>query len=171
MTEQIDSCLKLSKGSWHYKMLLILKGGYYFYHYDKKQKRLSLCKYFWTVVIGIFQYPFTVMWRSLPLSIQDHDEAGKAIGVWLAICIVIEIVSRIIDPSWWWVGFTVFFIGLAFVGVIVGAISLFEFLEDKNYERQMKRRIERKPSLFKEFIKAKKNKVCPCIEFVDEVKK
>lgn len=171
MTEQIDSCLKLSKGSWHYKMLLCLKGQYYFYHYQGEQKRLSLCKYFWTVVIGVFQYPFTLMWRSLPLSIQDHDEAGQAIGIWLAICTVVQIVFMLVDPSWWWVGFTVFFVGLGFVGAVVGILALFEFLMDKHYQRSIKKRLARKPSLFKEFIKAKKNKVCPCIEFVDEVKK
>lgn len=162
----LDSCLKFNKNSWHYKLVFFLYGRWYFPIPQYSTRKISLCKYFWTVVTGVFIFPFIKLWRSLPYSIRDHEDLGRAISIWAVICGIIHIVAWSFLAEYWWLGFTVFFSVLG-VGALIGAVIIFIIdLIDKHREKQSKK--TRRPSLLKEFIKARKNKVCPCIEFVED---
>ena len=64
---------------------------------------------------------------------------------------------------------------LAILGVLIFLLSLADTAwDDFKYKRAEKKREaddkpkEKKPNIFIEFIKAKKEKVCPIIEFEDE---
>src|SRR3990170_3969373 len=156
MTEQIDSCLKFSKG-WHYKLVLYVWGRSYFNDWGdpKYVKRISLCTYFWSVVLSIFMYPVSIIWHTRLVQILIVVLAGLS--------------------EWWWIGLAIFFGGIGagagVAGAVIGAGYLYDrikYYRRRRYEEVVRK--PRKPSLIKEFIKAKKNKVCPCIEFVDEDK-
>lgn len=166
--EKIDSCLKFSKNSWHYKLVLFIYGTRYFYHWGKHPKTISLCKYFWTVVTAILVFPILFSWRSLPDSITYHEDLCKAVIVWALICTVVHITSWSISGIWW-IGLTIFFGGVGVALAIFGFIALMDKLWH-NYQQHMRYKPD-KPNLVKEFVKARKNKVCPCIEFVDDTEK
>ena len=173
MKEQIDSCLKFSRTSWHYRLVDYIFGRWYFL--DNRQ--VSLCKYFRTVLGCLVLLPFIKLWRSLPNSVQNHEDLGKAISIWAVINTIIHITLWSQDSTLWWIGMTLFFGGLgAGTGValvILGVWWLHDRIVDRIHQNRYNKMLrgDTKPSLIKEFIKAKKNKVCPCIEFIDEEKK
>ena len=177
MTEQIDSCLKFGKG-WHYKLVQYVWGRSYFNSWGdpKYPRRISLCTYFWSVVLSIFIYPVSIIWHTRV--VQNHEDLSKAIGIWILISTFIQFFIVVLAglSEWWWIGLAIFFGGIGAGAGVAGAIIGIENLYNriKCYRRKKYGefvRKPRKPSLIKEFIKAKKNKVCPCIEFVDEDKK
>ena len=177
MTEQIDSCLKFGKG-WHYKLVQYVWGRSYFNSWGdpKYPRRISLCTYFWSVVLSTFMYPVSIVWHTR--IVHNHEDLSKAIGIWILISTFVQIIIVVLAglSEWWWIGLAIFFGGIGAGAGVAGAIIGIENLYNriKYYRRQRYKEVvrkPRKPSLIKEFIKAKKNKVCPCIEFIDEDKK
>ena len=180
MTEQIDSCIKFRKNSWHYKLMLYIHGkNYFFYHGDKNYpKPINLCPYFRTVVGTMIIFPFIFAWNNLPESVKNHkDMLFFTIG-WFLFSIFINVILYLHNQSSWWVGLALFFGMMGFIGFCMTMKLLVEKISYKMYMRKRNRIRERpmdsiKPpvlSLVGEFIKSKHEKICPCIEFVDEKK-
>ena len=183
MTEQIDSCVKFSKNSWHYKMMYYIHGKSFFYHYEGVSRQTNLCPYFRIVALTMIIYPFIKLWRNMPNSIKNHEDLAKGIVGWLFFSLAIHLVlTWLLKASdAWWFGFTMFFLGLGAIGFVFLILYLSEKISYKIYlyrvEKRKRDRLagkpqkEFKPSLFLEFIKSKHEKICPCIEFVDDEKK
>jgi hypothetical protein len=183
--EEVNGCLKFNRNSWHFRIVTFIFGKYWFSSFDyrthnEKGFDTSLCSYFWTVVLCTFLFPFKFVWNKIPNKITDHEDTCKAVLLWalasagLHYFLIYQISIKEINSDMWYFGFVLFFggIGVALGGI--GIIALIFKLNDK-VDKYVKKKAEEentvkisKPSLLVEFLKAKKNKVCPCIKFVDE---
>ena len=180
LTEQIDSCVKFSKNSWHYKLMFYIHGKHYFFYQGNKKypKPINLCPYFRTVVGTMIIFPFVFALNSMPEPVKEHRDGLIGIIAWFFVSVIINIVSFIRSESLWWIGLAVFFGG---VGLVASMIVLKLLLEKLSYKLYIRKRNKmrqnplgsQKPpvlSLVGEFIRSKHEKICPCIEFVDEEK-
>ena len=176
MTEEIHSRIKFSKNSWHYKMMNYLYGDKYFFHWKDTPKSINLCPYFREVIFSMIIFPFIKTWRSLPDSFRDHKNMAQAIVIWLFMSIGLHILFVGIGQSdMWYIGLAVFFGGLGFIGLGYGIYALHSKISYKLYMYKREKRKGKpykpyKPSLLTEFMRSKHEKICPCIEFVDEKK-
>jgi Na+-transporting methylmalonyl-CoA/oxaloacetate decarboxylase gamma subunit len=188
MTEQIDdTCIKFNKKSWHYRLVSYVFGKYWYSTQDyvhgkwvNKKFDTSLCTYFWTVVLCGLIFPFKAIWNNLPYAITDHEDICKAVLLWaigsagLHWFLMYQIPVRDITTDMWYLGFVIFFGGIGVALTVVGILALIFKLNDI-VDQYVKKKAEEentvkipKASLLTEFLKAKKNKVCPCIKFVEE---
>jgi len=152
---------------------------YFFHHGDKKYpKQINLCPYFRAVIGTMIIFPFMFAWKNMPESIRDHRDGMVGILVWLLISVIINIFFFSRSESFWWLGLAVFFSGLGVVASMIALKLLFEKISYKMYMRR-RNKMRKKPldsnkppvlSLVGEFIRSKHEKICPCIEFVDEKK-
>jgi len=187
-TEDIDGCIKFTKNTWHYKLVIFVFGKHYFSgekyhkgHWVKKGYDTSLCEYFWTVVLCSLIFPFKGFWHILPYGLKQHEDIIKVLLIWLIVSIIVHtfVIFKGIgfpEVEVWYLGFVIFFGGIACALFGIGFLMLIMKLTDK-YDEWLKNKLEakrgkehkiKKPSLALEFIKAKKSKICPCIKFVDE---
>ncbi len=185
--DEQNGCLKFSKNTWHYKVVTNVFGKYFFsaktYRHGSwvnKGFDTSLCEYFWTVILCSFILPFKIIWEHLPVAITNHDTICKGVLLWafasagLHYYIIYPVGIELVDV--WYFGFVLFFGGigltLAGVGVIAAVFKINDIVDDYELKRRRKSKPDgpSKPHLLVEFIKARKNKVCPCIKFVDEEK-
>lgn len=190
LEEEQNGCIKFTKNTWHYKLVTFVFGKHYFsgekYYKGKWIKKgydTSLCEYFWTVVLCSLIFPFKGFWGILPYGVKEHEDIIKVLLIWLIISALIHafVVFKgigIPEVQIWYLGIVIYFggigVALAGIGFIAGVMKI----NDK-YDEWLKKRLEvhlnrkpkiKKPSLALEFIKAKKSKICPCIQFVDEEK-
>ncbi len=188
--EKTNGCIKFTKNTWHYRLVIFVFGKYYFnsktYRHGtwiEKGYDTSLCEYFWTVVLCSLVFPFKGFWHILPYGIKQHEDIIKVLLIWLIISVIVHafVVFRGIgvpEVQVWYLGFAIFFGGIGFalagIGFIFGIMKVGdkydEWLKNKLQTRRSKTKKIKKPSLALEFIKAKKSKICPCIQFVDEEK-
>lgn len=148
--------MKVNKNSWHYRLLTGEIFG--IEGINSWNVSSSLCLYFWQVV-------FALLWK----------------GVALFFLIPFVINALLIMPMTFilgWIttgvmlqgdtGLTKLVIELiVIIGCVItwAGLSLYTFLKDKT---DLAGVVEKEPNLFVEYIKAKKNKLCPIIEFVEE---
>lgn len=143
--------MKVSKNSWHYKLLT--KGVFGFGFVSRHKVRQDLCRYFWQVAGTIFG-TFVLFLVIIPLVV------GGFVVVPLS-----ELVAWIVTGTYV-SGTPGFALGIAplvmliliTVGLIVGYIK----------KRVKAVSAHSEPNLAVEWVKAKKSKVCPSITFVDE---
>jgi hypothetical protein len=152
---------------------------YFFYLGDKKHpKQINLCPYFRAVIGTMIIFPFMYAWNNLPESIKDHKDLLQFTVTWFIVSMVINAILYIHSESFWWVGLAMFFGMMGFVGLCMGLKLLFEKISYKMYMRKRNKMKEKpldpqKPpvlSLVGEFIRSKHEKICPCVEFVDDQK-
>ena len=181
MTEQIDSCVKFSKNSWHYKLMFYIHGKRYFFNLgDKKYpKEINLCPYFRAVIGTMIIFPFVFLLNNMPEPIKEHRDGLIGTIAWFFISVIINIFLFLHSQSFWWVGLALFFGGIGIVASMIALKILFEKISYKMYIRK-RNKMHGKPldsykqpvlSLVGEFIKSKHEKICPCIEFVDDDEK
>ena len=143
--------MKIKQSSWHYRLLEA------FSRYPSR----SLCGYFWQVVSTLLLYvPVTILF------------IGALVGI-LGFMFLMPIFSF----------FGIFDISSGgYIGLLLWAFVLFAYLEEKYsvitnlHEKWEDRSIrkeykEKDPNIFFEWLKAKKSKVCPMLEFVREDQK
>lgn len=135
--------MEISKNSWHYKLVEYIgesfESGRYF-------MPTTLCSYFWTLVL------FT------PLKILT------TLGILIAVIFFMTM------PIWSIVGMVYLddeiFTGTATVSwILVSVVVLANLIEYFRYNSDFKFKII---EIVVEYIKAKKRKVCPFIEYTDE---
>ena len=140
------------------------------YYYDSKLPN-NLCPYFWKVVLAIVMSPFLVM--SVPNSkifrVKTHDLTDK---VWASLFFLlyssgsfIFIISLYLYPFKTSLITASVVLGIAF---IVGCALLINWLSETNWSTKYKYKEKSDNQtmiLLKSFIKAKKNKVCPKINW------
>lgn len=148
--------MKVNKNSWHYRLLTGEIFG--IEGLNSWNVSNSLCVYFWQVV-------FVLLWK----------------GVALFFLIPFVINGFLIQP-------VIFIFGWITTGIIVkgdigltilimesvvitcfvivcAGLSLHTFLKNKT---DLSEDVEKEPNIFVEYVKAKKNKLCPMIEFVED---
>jgi len=182
-------CIKFNKKSWHYRLVKYVFGKYFFSGQEYVNRKwvdkgydTSLCEYFWTVVLCGLIFPFKAFWNNLPYAITDHADTCKAVLLWaiasagLHYFLMYQISIKEITTDMWYLGFVIFFAGIGVSLAVIGFLALIFKLNEK-VDKYVKKKAEEentvkisKPSLLTEFLKAKKNKVCPCIKFVEEEK-
>ena len=131
--------MKIKKDSWHYR----------FIKWTGKDPSPNLCNYFWQVV-------------------------GPPLFVTLiALLLVIAVAGMIFEHGWsllWMIPLGL--LGGAVLILIIASVALgYETLREKYFGpkpvKEPKPEKEKKPNIFIEWLKAKKAKVCPILEFED----
>ncbi len=170
--------MQLSKKSWHYNLVKAVHGLHYFEYVKDMQRTISLCKYFWTVLSCVPLLPFVLGWRKLPYSMKSHPMSAQALIIWGFISYISAEIANYLhpDPYIWWLPIAVFFTGLGIIAFFAGIILVIYAIGDRLHDylrrkRQEPKREHKNLGLVKEFAKARKQNICPCIDFVDmEVK-
>jgi hypothetical protein len=150
----------LSKKSWHTWLY-----RQFFSEYSLR-KTNNLCPYFWKIVLCVIILPVSFV-LALPAlifmlvaDIKDKSSLGESVGkgfaMWAALGLVINMIAIFFTANkavqlFGLIGWT--FGGVLVLGLIITLIS--ESLENRT-------------TLVGEFMKAKKNKYCPKIEWKDD---
>ena len=162
--------MKLNKKSWHawfYKML---------YGWDRKFPN-NLCAYFWKMLLSIIVAPVLLL-VCLPLYIEgliskrDHHRDGyfhdahiiASIFAWIGLFLIFSGVYVWFagwESNWHIPAITLYGI----LAVIIIGLILNYYDEKRIKSPKNTHLVEKKPNVFIEFIKAKKNKYCPKIEW------
>lgn len=163
----------------------------YRWFYATNSMPQSLCPYFWKLIImWFFILPYTIL--SLPIILIDlrmeeerstWERAGVGFTFWFMLVILICTLSLFglffaepVKDSLWYFMLAPGFMGLV-ASIVIGLIALFKWAREKWENRHIKydtngRRIwervkEKEPSIIVEFVKAKYNKYCPKIDWID----
>jgi len=135
----------------------------------------NLCPYFWKLVLAIVTLPLTVF--SFPFT--NNGSFGDRFATLFAIAFcelctasigaLVSMLFRWIDPH---TPITLNDLGIAnavglSVFAIVAVVAYIEHLISSKKENSKSIAKEKKPSIIIEYIKAKKNKHCPMIEWED----
>lgn len=168
MDKPVDSCVQFNRKSWHYKT------ANFVFPSLKYRDRTSLCPYMRMVVFATAIIPFVFLWRKLPYSIQNYAWLVQAESIFLFLVVSTAYAMDFADeyigndkiiPFWDMVGYG--FLGGNLVGVlggllIFGAYSLSEYIKGRPKGEHKTR------GLVKEYFHARHDKICPCVEFVDD---
>ncbi|UJJ22089.1 hypothetical protein [Erwinia phage Virsaitis27] len=159
--------MQIDRNSWHFKLNK-------FYSGNEWKIPTSLCPYFWkTAFFTLFAFIKAVGVASLAWML------GNGLTVWLLGVVGITTGSVVTAISSVFVGLILIAaIGAVCFGIAFGVHWLTEwvkdYLEERKYQKEKERRESgippKEPSLMMSFIKAKKSKFCPSIEFVDAEK-
>lgn len=160
----------LSKKSWHF---WLYKQFFPVSSYSMR-KMDNLCPYFWKVVLCILILPVSFV-LALPALIfmlffidsenrePLGDVVGKGFAVWVVLGLLISMVAMFFSNNKAIEAF-----GL--VGWVFGGVLLLGAIISAVYDK-LKNRVSSKPTLLGEFLKAKKNKYCPKIQWDSEENK
>jgi fatty acid desaturase len=155
--------MKIRKDSWHWKVFLNWerrkKRADYYSRY-RRPTNLTLCKYFWTVM---FFAPMRWFYQREG-KVKPWAVFIATVGVtgWAFMCY-----DAFLD-AWYWT-FVPALMPFLFLGAVVGAVLLLQWLVDRRDTDILSHGSEPKePGLVGSYIKAKKNKVCPILEVVDD---
>ena len=147
--------MKVNKNSWHYRLLTGDIFG--IQGVNSWNVSSSLCLYFWQVV-------FMLLWKGVALFFLTPFVINSLLILPLVSTLGLITTGVIVQGD---TGLTVLVMELiviiVFVIVLAG-LCLYTFLKDKTDLADV---VEKDPNLFVEYIKAKKNKLCPIIEFVE----
>lgn len=155
--------MKINKNSWHFKLHKWVVSPVY--QKLKYGENVSLCRYFWGTVGCVIAAIFTLMFSTvvvmavfstvtsplyfLLVAFTGLDFLGKGYadvgGVFLIISIPISLIIGLIA---------------AFRGEMEVFPSWLKFSSENT-------RVQRKPSLILNYVKAKKDKICPLVELED----
>lgn len=172
--------MKISTESWHFKLMCEVM------QYDRdvpfNQPPSSLCKYWWTLVASVLSYPFfkfgkwmnnihfNIKKPSLGISVSDNRKAMIVRICGVSFCLGIGIYD-IIMGDYIFAGIMFFFavynaLPRGFFGELIKGINKNRPPKPKKYKAP-KIKKPKEPNLMWEYLKARKHKVCPLLEFVD----
>lgn len=153
--------MKISKNSWHYRLLR----DYYY-----MEPAEGLCQYFWETVFLTIGLPFFLI-KKFICDLSNGWKWFLAI-LYSVVSLPVTIYLNGIVPT---NGLLIFPFVVAIVISSIGVLFLIFLLilllmlgPRYLYEKIKPKKTKDKNSLLKEFIKAKWNRVCPRLEFVDE---
>lgn len=166
-----DGCVKFNKHSWHF-ILVNLVFPHYLLDWNNKVKKVNLCPYMRHVLAGLFLVAFVVPWRQLPDRVQDYAWVVQAQLIFLALVIM---VSFFIDLASTGIHPFLESVAIGFVGgnilALIGGLFIFGCMAVKDVIDDRPRK-ERKPNrtkgLIKTYMNSKHEKICPCVEFVED---
>ncbi|QQG32184.1 hypothetical protein CkP1_0107 [Citrobacter phage CkP1] len=152
--------MNINENAWHVKV--------YDFFYSRFDRPKSLCPYFWKTFGAVLFSVAIIVWFAFMFTF---------LGYTLIIDSGISTFGIFTYPISFLIGATIIAV---IMGVGFGAVYLFFKLKDKIKDALYKRRwnkinakcspdyVEPEPNLLVEFIKAKKEKICPTIKFTKE---
>lgn len=169
-----EGCVKFKKNSWHYKLVNYVFRHYLIYYGIERQ--INLCPYMRHVIASIVLLPSIILWNSLPYRIRDHEDLVKTELIFLLLVIIVAWLLDFADtyeeinnntpqvfPPFRDMVAIGFFGGNA-VGV-VGGLILWGAFSLSDYIKKRPKIKSRTTGLIKTYMKAKHDKICPCVEF------
>jgi len=163
---------KLSRKDWHYTYLQ--------WAYNKDFKFKSICPYFWFVVMSLGFAPLFVLAKILKvpafatgrgLASLANSKGAEYIGMGFIVCFLLCVFALLgfsLYTDWLR---TLAFVGALILGVglgVLGIATLVKFGESDFVDR-MASKFSNFFWFFLNYAKAAKDKVCPMIEWDDEV--
>ena len=154
----------------------------------------TLCSYFWALVCAILIIPFNIPGLIIGLTKRDiKDPADSYFGAifWFSFQVLSGVIGMFIfrhptinitfTDSLLIKGLIAMACGALIIGTILGLIYLTAYTYDNLWVKRMRKeeelrlnnpdeywaKKEKKPNILMSFIKAKKEKVCPIIEYKD----
>jgi len=157
--------MKISKNSWHYRFNKFLAGdgNYSRWHGETK----TLCGYFWKTVLKISLLPFMAA-----LVYTLSFKLGKLFWLEVLYGFTNEQMKAYTLSGWelvWVPAFGLLIIAVALT-IIIAVPSYIGYRRDIHREKKRLRRSlnnepEPKPNIAVEYIKAKKRKICPLLDY------
>lgn len=152
--------MKISKDSWHYRTLT---DGLFWL--DGWVASNSLCLYFWQVFFRLLMGFGIAMVATSPLVFYivgvmelyapEHMALILLLLPWVVCGLVVSVVGGVI-------------VAMLCIGLVFYAIgSLLSWLWGVSPLNKYIKKAENRPSIIVEYVKAKKDKVCPILEFED----
>ena len=142
----------LSPDSWHHGVNDFVFGEGY------SESNTNLCEYFWFTIVAIFGIIPIAIWKILPKGKGDFD--GKYV-IWGVIIFNIVYGAFLISQGKWWG-----IINLTIVPAFILSIPFWgEWFEKRDASKPPKPEKEHRPSMTWEYLKGKKGKYCPRIEW------
>jgi len=167
-----DGCVQFNKNSWHYKATKFVFRSKLIAYADIPRP-INLCPYMRAVVFATALIPFIFMWRKLPYSIQNYAwlVQVECIFMFLVLCVAYgmnyadeSVGNDKFPPFLDMVGYG--FLGGNLIGIIGGAL-LFGVVSLSDYIKERPKKEHRTRGLVKTYMASKHDKICPCVEFVD----
>ena len=183
--------MEIKKNSWS---TWLIKLNFKIANYETSKLPKTLCSYFWTLVCAILIIPFNIPGLIIGLTkeqIKDPGDTDFGAFFWFLIQLLSGIIGMFIfrnptinitfTDSLLIKGLVAMACGALIIGSVLGLIFLtafiFDNLEAKRIRKDEELRLnnpdeywakkEKKPNVLMSFIKAKKEKVCPIIEYKD----
>lgn len=160
--------MNINKNSWHFKMNLWFKSD------NMWKMPKTLCGYFWTTVLHVlFSSAIITFIGSVAWMFGWPIVADTGILSWIGISLSAFWLNAVAVP----VGavviavFVLLFAAIAF-GFIFGLEKFKRYRNQKQYTKKLARvkaglPAEAEPSVFVQYLKARKRKVCPMIDYVE----
>ena len=167
-----DGCVQFNKNSWHYKATKFVFRSKLIAYADIPRP-INLCPYMRAVVFATALIPFIFMWRKLPYSIQNYAWLVQVECIFMFLVLCVAYGMNYADES---VGNDKFppfldMVGYGFLGGnligIVGGAFLFGVVSLTEYIKGRPRKEHKTRGLVKTYMASKHDKICPCVEFVD----
>ena len=168
-----DGCVQFNVNSWHYKVTKTVFPDYAT-DWDNKPRKTSLCPYMRHVVVAMLLVAFVVPWRKLPYRIQDYAWLVQAESIFLILVVSTAYAMDFADE---YIGndriipfndlVMYGFLGGNLVGV-VGGLLIFGAYSLSEYIKGRPKKDHKTRGLLKTYMSAKHDKICPCVEFVDD---
>ncbi|WPH64703.1 hypothetical protein [Vibrio phage vB_VpaP_SJSY21] len=138
--------MKISKNSWHYKLNSKVHGKYTIGHIN------NLCEYVRRLFTSLLLLLFIFV--------------ALVVLIFIAVVPIIGVFSELSGPmlSTQIIG-TGCYIIMGIAGIVIGAANLFDKISCSMKSKKGKKK---EPNIFVEYIKAKKSKFCPTIEFSND---
>lgn len=139
--------MKLDRTTWYYVLNDAVFGRGY------SEANANLCEYFWGTLLAFVAIIPVSVYRVIPLPEIKNLWAYVGAGIFIAFTLFISTINPII-------GILYFVINILVVG---GAVACFNW--DINRQKKPKAPKQHRPNLALSFLKAKKGKYCPRIEW------
>ncbi len=172
--------MKLNRNSWHAKINSFVYGWMYLDTVD------CLCPYFWGTLLAILLSPLWVLGKGIgrvidaipdtnyqlpSMSNKTKNKIGLGIAYTLFVLAMMGATFAILYSVYmygiihvlFWIG-VIAGITAGLVGLLYLAVLIKERYDDWRWDHPKEERVK-KPNLFMEFVRAKKNKHCPLVEW------
>ena len=173
-----DGCVQFNRHSWHF-ILVNLVFPHYLIDWNDKPRMVNLCPYMRHVLASVFLVAFLVPWRKLPDRVHDYTWAVQAEVIFLFLVIFTSYLIDLGDslssePSippfltlvfYGFIGGNV--IGILGGALVFGSMLLKEAIDDRP-RKEKKYKEHRTRGLIKTYMASKHDKICPCVEFVED---
>lgn len=157
--------MKLKSNSWY--------GWYYTQFYQCRELPISLCKFFWGILLAIVLFPVT--WPSTSINKITKDESSFSGAAGIVLWLISLSFGTILKAVFHIKSRSLTFLVIPIVGFIILTTIIFAtfflivFIENIKEKHPSSRKIkEKKPNWFAEGIKAFFGKYCPRIEWIKE---
>ena len=178
-----ESSLKCDTNSWHFKTI---NETWKNYHWTPVPR--NFCPYMRKLVVSLIVLPFVLLWRQFPESIRNYQDIAITLFSYFIIVHTVYALLFVLsggvwyDREWengnvinetvkqfeWWWG-TAFYLGsIAVVGAVIGLVMVVCDYLDERKRKQREQGVYSKNksvSLFKDYMHAKHNKICPFMDF------